>query len=351
MSLEALFVGDLHLGGMTNLFPNYTFSPDDMVYKTLTYAFRYAQEEGIKHVFLLGDIFDHPYPTQEQQERLLAFLMRFPKLYVYLNAGNHDFSTEHHLSLRMVDFTSRISQKLEHVKLFTKPELLEIRGVPVSMLPWPHAKTLEKKSLNIAHIEISNSVSDNGKTLKNGYQLSPTGCYVIGHLHRRQMYSKRVYYPGTMFQKTFGEPLPKGFGRGLFSYKRGQLDWSMDWIEYQPPYQLYNVRIQQPQDFKLIKKPNPDKIVQYKIFIKNGVEIPPGFLEEYHNVVDAAGKLTLKEIDTLEKQGFSFDVTQDDQTLDLLDILDPFLEKEGLSKDDIKIAHTYVKRYQEQSNV
>jgi DNA repair exonuclease SbcCD nuclease subunit len=342
--LEAIFYGDNHFGGLGSLFPNYSFDPDDMAYKSLAYALDYAKENGIKDVFLLGDVFHTPHPTQSQQRRLLRFFLKYPRLRIHAIAGNHDFSTEDELSLEMVDFTAEISSNLEHVKFYTKPTLLEIKGVPVSLLPWPHASTLEKSSLNVAHIEVSNSVSDNGKTLKTGYKISKSGVYVIGHLHRRQSYSKRVYYPGTMYQRTFGEPLPKGFCRGTIKRVRGELEWDMDWIQTQPPYELHNIRINDPADFKLITKPDPHKIRQYKLFIRKGIEIPTGFLEDYPNVIETAGKLSVKEIESLEGQGFEIEVI--DQSFNLLDKLDPFLASKGLNPEEIKIARRYLDKYQ-----
>lgn len=342
--LEALFYGDNHFGGLGSLFPNYSFDPDDMAFKSLAYALNYARDEGIKYIFLLGDIFHSPHPSQAQQRRLLTFLARYPKLKIFALAGNHDFSTEDELSLEMANFTVEMSDKLGHVSFITQPTLVEIKGIPVSLLPWPHASTLERNSLNVAHVEVSNSVSDNGKTLKTGYKISKTGVYVIGHLHRRQSYSDRIYYPGTMYQRTFGEPLPKGFCRGTMKRVRGVLEWEMDWIPVQPPYELHNIRINDPKDFKLITKPDPYKIRQFKLFVKAGIEIPTGFLEEYSNVIETAGKLTVKEIENLEGQGFQVEAI--DQSFNLLDELDPFLTEKGLNPKEIRIAHRYIERYQ-----
>ncbi len=74
-------------------------------------------------------------------------------------------------------------------------------------------------------------------------------CFFCGHLHRHQEY-KRAFYPGTLFQKTFGEPLPKGFFQVNVKYKDNELDAQHEFIEVDPPFKLKTLKISHVDELK-----------------------------------------------------------------------------------------------------
>lgn len=332
--VELILIGDPHLLSLNKLFPNLSINPDTFIYKSLETAIEYAIENGIIHVIILGDVFDHPNPEQEDQKRFLDFLLQYKSLKFWIIAGNHDYSdNDGHISINMSKFVSSVSDQLSHVRFFTNPELVEIEGIPFSFLPWPNCKTLQKNSVNIAHVEIAGFRTDSGRVLDKGYEISKNGIWYIGHLHRRQ----EPYYPGNMFQKSFGEPYsPKGFFHCTVRQRNGMLTEKHTYIAVKPPFRLENVKIQEYSDLKFLKKPNDQRIIQYKLHVKKGIDLPVGFLEDYPNVIDVFGKLTNKELSSLEKEGFTID--SEDMEFDFLDSVEYLLLKDGLTNKEVKRA-------------
>ena len=339
-SCEFLAIGDLHLNSMTNLFPNYAFNPNTLIYKALKIPLDYAKDEGIKYIILLGDLFDNPSPNQESQKELLEFIMKYSHLKIFAIAGNHDYSSTEEISLKMAQFSTLISDKLDHFKIITEPKLYNIQGIPFSFLPWPHCRTLKTPSVNIAHIEVPGSTSDSGKLLKSNYVISKKGIWYIGHLHTKQEIDNYAYYPGNLYQKNFGERLNKGFYHVKVKYDGVNLKSKHEFIAIKSPFTLHNIRIKKPKDFDLVTLPNPNDIKQYKLFVSKDVEIPIGFLEKYPNVVDVAGKLSLKEINTLNNEGFEIESSNID--FNVLDGLETFMIKDGLDNKQVHRAKIIV---------
>ncbi len=142
-SCEFIAIGDLHLNSLNNIFPNLNTEPNDLIYKALNSALRWARDNGIKDIILLGDVFENPNPSQAEQRRFLNFLVKNKRFNFYIIAGNHDIENVEKSSLDMSTFTTDISNQLDHVKIFLEPKLIYIKGVPFSFLPWPHHKTLQ----------------------------------------------------------------------------------------------------------------------------------------------------------------------------------------------------------------
>jgi DNA repair exonuclease SbcCD nuclease subunit len=347
-SLEFICIGDLHISGLNNLFPNYSFDPNHLIYKALKVPLSYAKENGIKVIIFGGDIFHNPDPSQQEQREFIDFLRKHNKFKFYAIAGNHDYSNTEKISLEISKFTSEISNNLDHVKFFIKPELMKIEGIPFSFLPWPHHKTLERPSVNIAHVEVTGSIADNGKILEDGYKISNSGLWYVGHLHRIQEIG-RANYPGTLYQRTFAEPLLKGFFHVKLEYNKGELSGEHEFVTVDPVYKLITLKISDVDELKQVKKPDSDNIKQYLLLMKNGVEIPAGFLEDFPNVIDVRGKLSIKEINQLEQDGFSMQDTS--SSVDILEGLEDFLLNDGLDKSEVKTAKRYIKSFIEELRI
>ena len=341
-SVDVVFIGDLHIGSLTNLFPDREDS-DILILESTKPALNYARENGVKTVVLLGDIYDTPYPTQEQQALFFDYLYRNRDLDFYIIPGNHDLELEAGVvSLHTADAITRL-KLLPHVKLFLHRAEVEISGVPFTFMPWPIIKTNKKRtSINIAHVPSIGAKSDSGRVFKEGeaFKLNTAKDYwFVGDLHQHQK-SKHVVYPGTMFQKTFGEKLPKGFVFASIKFKSNKLTVKHKFIPCEPPFTLETIKIDTLDDLKKIPKYIDDPILsphikRFKIILGKDMVLPPNFLVDNPHVVkwDKNSKLrTVTVEDTVEVGSI--------RSLNMREMiysdLKPFLTKEGLGKREVK---------------
>lgn len=334
--LQALAIGDLHISGLGFL-EDYIEDPNTVIYQALDNAVSYAKEHGIKYLFILGDIFDHPNPTQDEQKRLLRYLNN-TGLEVHAISGNHDVTSEGEHSLIMPEFYTEELKGRVHI--YTKPTLVKIEGIPVSFLPWPHTKPLTKRAcLNIAHVTLAKAKSDTGMQLKEGYRIkrNPKQFWVIGDLHTYQIYSQRVLYQGMMYQGSFGEMGPKGFGHLTISIKDEALEVDHEFIITKPPFELVKLKIDNIDDFDKIAPYNKDDLVLYKLALGPDVVVPASLRQKYPNILDIDyGKSRVKKIDgkTISFKGVK----------NPLEGLRDYLAKEGLNAAEINAALKYSKQ-------
>jgi calcineurin-like phosphoesterase family protein len=328
--LQAVVITDLHIGGYKFL-EDYVEDPDKFIYKAIQSVADYAKDNGIKYMFILGDIFDNPNPTQAMQRRLLKFLKGLG-LKIHMIFGNHDYSSDGKHSLVMSEFFAKESSKNLHIYL--EPTLIEVEGIPFSMLPWPYSKSLTKgPCINCAHITIKGSKGDTGKTMSKGesIRLRDNQFWMIGDLHTRQK-----YYPGTLVQKSFGESLPKGFSHLSVQLKDDKLVVSEDWIVRKPEYELVNLRIDNIGDLDKIEAFDKTNIKLYTLKISQDVVLPANVRQKYPNIHNI-------KFDGIEKV-----LDKTGETIDLNGIADPlkgirrFMKREGLSPEEVKLGYQYI---------
>lgn len=350
-SMEAVFIGDFHSGSLAGVFPE-MLDPDDMIYRAVEQIIKYARENAIKHIIFLGDLFETPDPTQDQQRRLTELLIRLNKMgfIVDLIPGNHDFKKEGEVSLSLVDFIARL-QELK-VNLHLKPTLKKLSGVPFCFLPWPYYNKAkagikhEGPTVNIAHVSVSGAVRDNGTKVGNeGVTLDTSrDFWIIGHLHRQQG-SKRAVYPGNFFQKNFGEPLPKGFMHGTFTLKNGALRVKHKWIPVAVPFELHTIKVTSVDDLSVIKADTDHCLYRYKLHKQADVALPAKYDPTRHpQILEVRGWKTKREIEALEQSGIALQTTiLDDKDLIFAD-LQEFLKERGLNKAERKQAFRIVEQ-------
>lgn len=333
--LSFVAVGDIHLNGL-NFLEDYVENPDDMIYKALDDAVTYAKDNGITVLIILGDIFDNPNPSQESQKRFLNYLKSID-LTVYAISGNHDVTSEGEHSLVMSEFfTEELKGK---VHIFTKPTLVKIAGVPVSFLPWPHTEPLTKKpGLNIAHVTLSKAKSDLGRQLEGvRIKRNENQFWIIGDLHTYQVYSSRVVYQGMMYQGSFGEMGPKGFGDFTVFVDDAGIRVEQEFIINKPPFELVKLKIDEASDFDKIQAYDKNNLVLYKLALGPDVVVPANLRQTYPNILDIDyGKNAVKKIDgkTISFKGVK----------NPLEGLKEYLMKDGLSEKEALEGVKYSKQ-------
>lgn len=259
-----------------------------------------------KVAVLLGDVFDHPFPSPLEQRAFLEVLLDFSDIKIYIISGNHDYASNEENSLELYTFLQNTSI-FKHVQVYTRKHTEMINGVSVHWMPWPYEKpTLKKASLIFAHHEFAGATGDNGYALKDGAPIKDVGkhSYIIGHLHRYQT-GKRYVYVGSPLQVTFGEPPEKNFLYFEANYVGKELVVKTRKIPIDLPYKLITINANKPEDFNSIKQ---EKNVFYSLIIKKGLIFDKSVLN-HPSIVKyrGASEYTEKdEIDISEKT-ISFD--------------------------------------------
>ena len=329
MAFEGLAVGDIHYDKIDRYFPGKGIEYQDA---ELRKVFDYAANEGLSHVFLMGDVADHPHLSVNAQKSFLSLLTDYaPKFNIYVILGNHDFADEENNSLDMFSHMKRLNLLPDNVHLFDKPEQRKIDGVYFNFLPYPYTEVEGAKhsAINLGHFEVAGSIRDNGLKIRHG--LDPKdNAYILGHLHTPHDVGK-CHYTGTLYQTNFGESLPKSFTRITAKTKGGVPHFKCRRIPNDPAFKLINLTIGSKRDLKLIEN-NPRYL--YKLFVQEGVDLSKSTIPD--NVFDTIGYESKEELDILQTMDLQ-DVFVD-ETVNYEASLKSWLITKGLAKSKLKRA-------------
>jgi len=337
---EAVFTSDWHLTGLNKHFQD----ADDRILSEGRKIFQYALNNGIKYVIIPGDISDHPFLPYDTYTSLFNLFYEYDKLLTIIYvAGNHDFENIENMSMNFMRRLSK-TKAFKNLRIVLKPERIEIEGVPVNLLPYPCLKTLSKKqgALNVAHVEYTGAVGDNGRTLKTKHELEShkNDFTISGHIHQYQyMEKKRAIYCGNPFQKNFGETSVKGFVHARVILNGDRVDVEHKFVENKPAFSLQNIHIKDLNDYKKLKH---DSNIRYKLHIDPDIPVPADIMLQYPNItggiVYTAGKgKDVAEIETLKIERAD---------IDPMFGLASFLGAEGLTEKEIQMTIKEAKKAQ-----
>ncbi len=331
MSTEFVFIGDLHCDALTKYWPEANAMQIGAVARVIRTQMKY----GRNHFFLLGDLSEGIRDStgnairlsEDAQVQLLRLFREFDgvaHLYVYL--GNHDYAEVGSHSLQ-VFFEMQAGKMFKTIRFFDKPTTLRIDDVDVCVLPHPHKEPDPDAHFALAHYEVNGAVGDTGRKLK-GDDYAFKIPIVQGHLHTAQKV-RNHYYPGTLYQKSFGERLPKGYGVARVSRSRFQYKW----VQFQPPFELRNVQIEKTSDFKTLVAAHN---VRQKLFVADGVRIPNDLATKYPNIVNTLQYASEEELQSLQQAEFELEAST--LEFDHTDYLPKYLKQHGASKQQIARA-------------
>lgn len=314
---EFVEIGDLHLDGLSSLFPGKDL-PLQM--KEVEKAFVYARENGIKHVVFMGDIAENYILSGAATDAFIKLLCKYDDIFeIHIILGNHDVADIRRNSLAA--FKTLVDNKRLRINIYTEPTQKKIDGVVVNFLPFPAEKAIESKvqTLNFAHLERPGSLRDNGTPSTSGPKISDTNHWIIGHLHQRQQMTNN-WWVGTLYQKNFGENGPWGFTHSRHKLKGGKLKTQVTYVDTSPGFRLINLDIKEYTDLQQISNfPN----FKYKLWVAEGIKISKKFLMEHPNV-EYTFRGSRKKIKKVKSMSFS-------PTYQLED----FLKEEGASKKEV----------------
>lgn len=274
--MECVAVGDLHLSDASGVggLSKYVENSDEVILSEVDKVLVYAKEHSVQNVVFLGDICDGPRMSYDANLLLLKFLKLNSDFMFYLYTGNHDlFSSDpavgHSLQLLR-------EYRLPNVKIITKPQTIDIDGAQCRFLPFPHM-SLDAKALNFAHKEVYGSKNDHGRVNKNEELSKSKAVACIGHLHTAHQV-RNCYYPGTLYQTNFGEPLPKYFHHITFNSFD---DHEISLIETDPTYKLHTIVVNSKADLASIPKGKTNLI---KLVIADGADVVAGDYANLKNI-------------------------------------------------------------------
>lgn len=239
-------------------------------------------DAGVDYIVQTGDVGDEPSLSDESELLWFDLLHKWDgkvELHIYL--GNHDIEQERVHALCKIEWMAKHVWKTIHVH--TKYAKTTMGDLLVEFLPYPlKASQTKKPSICFGHFGRAGAVGDNGYALRGGEETAEgdNSLYILGHLHTPQKVGQS-YFPGTLYQTAFGEPLPKGYAiftiNDKYQVKKG---W---WIEAEPPFKFMNVEINVQEDLDKVDK---NLRVFQKLFCHADVVVPSNFMLQHPNVID-----------------------------------------------------------------
>ncbi len=263
---EFVGIGDLHLTDATGSggLSKYVKDADDMVVSEVQKVVDWATNKGIDKVIQYGDVCDGPRMSYSGTIALIGLIEKNPDTTFYFILGNHDLygkttALGHSLELMV------LLCKSPNVKFITKPKTLNVDGVKVRFLPYPH-ESFDRDALNVFHKEVRGSKNDHGRVNDSDDLPKSHAVIVAGHLHTAHQV-RNTFYSGTLLQNNFGESLPKYFHHIEFNSKD---DFNIQLIKHKPTHKLHNIVLQTRADLALIPKGDTNLV---KLVIQDGADV------------------------------------------------------------------------------
>lgn len=331
-------IGDLHLDKMTKYWPDANKRQVNAVLSTAATAL----DRGATRLFLLGDIADGIKDSTGNAMRLSeAGQVQFLRLLMTIDSdprfsqmesldiilGNHDWAHEgsHSLQVFIEMCNQNVFKKVRIHETLTK---VKYQGKRLAMLPFPNTEPPKGTDLAFAHYEVKGAIGDNGRATHADNPHNYGVPVIQGHLHTKQVVRKQHYYPGTLYQTSFGESEDKYFATFSLGNKLA--------VQFHPvkaPFILRNLRVNELCDLKgLVKDPR----ILFKLFVQEEVKLPENLLLDYPNIVNRLDFSSDKEAEALEAEEFRLENSTID--IDERKLLPAFLEKKGATSTQVDRA-------------
>jgi len=236
---------------------------------------------------------------------LTGMLDRYADFEFYFMLGNHDMFGMHPREGHSLEILRKLYKK-PHVKFFTLPKTVEIDGINVRFLPYPH-DSFDKEALNVLHKEVRGAKNDAGRAFDSDDLSASKAVIVAGHLHTAHRI-RNTYYSGTLYQTNFGESLPKYFHHIEFN---SASDYEIKLVKHEPTFQLHNVVLQSRDDLQEIPEGETNLV---KLIIQDGADVSASDYARFTNIVELKNYKTKEDLaavlteDLSEGQAVVFDV-------------------------------------------
>lgn len=335
-TFEFVTVGDVHLK-KKRLLDLFGHGATDLMLGCVRAVFQYAVDNGVPHVVFLGDIGDEPSLGDYCELKLLELLHEFDdQVEIHIMLGNHDVEQKHVHSLCKVEWMASIGA-FKTVHVYTEHVTKELDGVPVEFMSWPAHEPQLPNSLCFAHLERPGALRDNGTPIDDDHGIpepETDNIWVMGHLHTYQKVGSSTYYPGTLYQTSFGEQPDKYRCHYRVRMAKGKPELKFRSMDSESPFKLINLDVTDVSDLKGL---DPNPLIKYRILYGPEVNLPDSFLRQHPNVVDARPYATKVERDELIIETDSINYT-------VFDSLDQYLLNRGHDTKFVTRARREVRR-------
>lgn len=340
LELTGYVHGDPHLG-VFNFKPLIENSVD-LQLSSIRRMCALARKEGVKNIFIPGDIFDNPSPSQQLIIQLINVFSMHEDLDFYIIPGNHDITARGRNGLMVCEFLSEMAL-LKNVFVFTEPKMVTIDDFPVYFMPYGYDAYPDGAYLGFGHHSVAGAKNDNGFPISDtlGITLSNKRAqWIMGHIHLAQIF-KWGAYPGTGYQINFGEDPEKFIMKFKATLEDGHVKLKTKLIKRKPPFELRTVVMQNEDDFAKLPAFDSKSPVFFKVQLAQGVQMPTNFLIENRHVIMH---------ESLTKKGEPVKITRvEDAPVDVFHMtpttgLVKHLVSRGLPKDRARVAKKLVQR-------
>jgi DNA repair exonuclease SbcCD nuclease subunit len=181
-------------------------------------------EQGIKHILILGDTFDRRkfvnFNTLARAKRMFFDVAYDNDIMITMIAGNHD---TYYKNTNEVNSPELTLAEYVNINIVTKPETIDVYGVPICFLPWICADNYTesmneikntKSDICMGHLEIAGFAMYRGAESHDGLSkesFSKFDMVFSGHYHHKSD-DGHVFYLGNPYELTWQDYNdPRGF--------------------------------------------------------------------------------------------------------------------------------------------
>jgi DNA repair exonuclease SbcCD nuclease subunit len=182
------------------------------------------KERDIKHILILGDTFDRRkfinFNTLARAKKMFFDQAYNDGIFITMIAGNHD---TYYKNTNDVNSPELTLMEYNNIIIVTRPETVDIHGVPVCFLPWICADNYidsmneiknTKADICMGHLEISGFAMYRGVESHDGLSKESFDKFDMvfsGHYHHRSD-DGHIYYLGNPYELTWQDYKdPRGF--------------------------------------------------------------------------------------------------------------------------------------------
>ena len=182
------------------------------------------EEQDVKHILILGDTFDRRkfvnFNTLARAKRMFFDQAYVNGIFITMIAGNHDTYYKNTNDVNSLDLTLA---EYENITIVTRPETINVHGVPVCFLPWICADNYTdsmneikntKAEICMGHLEIAGFAMYRGAESHDGLSKESFNKFDMvfsGHYHHKSD-DGHVFYLGNPYELTWQDYNdPRGF--------------------------------------------------------------------------------------------------------------------------------------------
>lgn len=322
-----------------------------------TIFFPYLEENGIKDIVQLGDLFDRrKYVNFNSLSRARNYFFNQCKdrgINLYTLLGNHDIFWKESLE---VSSSGLLLKDYDNIKVYDKPEKLTLGAVTMDMIPWICRENEEevvsfiqqsKSDLCMGHFEIAGFAMYRGMEAYDGVPMDIFKNYhrvFSGHYHT-QSQKGNITYAGTPGEITWQDYKdPRGFH--VFD------DQTLTSTFVQNPYTMFEKIVYDDSDPLDTSKSEIDP-ADYKDKFVKVVVVAKNDYYKFDILINSLYNNGVHEVKIVEDYS-DFEQGEVDEGIDLedtLDVLSNYIDRLETDADKTKVKKFMRELYVEATNV